>query len=898
MNQQAIRFYDSIALQLLRMIFGIYLVVTVVVTVAQLTAEYYHVKNNISQELKTLESIFGRGIAEALWRYNDSLLDPILLGMYEMPIVSGVRIENEKGHKVRAMGQFHQEGETQSDFLETPPSLFSTFFGHEFPVLYIDEDGVAHEVGKVLVYSSNQVVLNRIEYGFLLIAINSIIKTLALWGIFFFCIRKILGKPIESLTTSVRTLDWENIEEETIQVQRFGNIKRRNELVILEDTFNLIIDKWRQAIQETKASEARLRQVIDLVPHLIFAKDRQGTYLMINQAVADRYGMSVEEITGKRQSEILDKVEAADILQGDLSVIDSGQSLVIPEASIIDSEGKNQFYQIHKMPFRIYGTDTSLGVAVNITELKKVQSELKRLNEGLEQRIGARTEELRKAKADAELANQAKSAFLANMSHEIRTPMNAILGFAEILENRIAEAQYKEYLSSIRSNGKILLTLINDILDLSKIEAGKLELEYVAIETQSVFQEMKMIFAQQIAEKELELLIEIDSELPPALVIDEVRLRQILLNLIGNAIKFTEEGHIRLSVKKQYSGTNNRIDLIIAVEDTGVGIPKEETESIFGAFEQHRGHIQKRYGGTGLGLAITQRLVEVMGGRIWATSEIGAGSRFQVILKGVVTATLADVNEPLNQGEEVELIQFESSTILLAETNEISRKLIKEYLDPYNFEIHETSSGLDVLALAQRYSPDVILMAPNMLWLNGYDTVRQLKMNVTTQFIPVIALITTGMNPMDERYLEICDSYLRKPLNLSQLIHDLAKFLKHSLVQPQEDTFEKIPIEDEKTVLKRYDADSLSKLQDLLHVLEDALDTWSPLYHSQALDVPSILKFAAQTQAWGDEFDYPSLSKWGKTLYSYSSKFNIKSLRETLEYYPKIIEVLRILVNS
>ncbi len=222
--------------------------------------------------------------------------------------------------------------------------------------------------------------------------------------------------------------------------------------------------------------------------------------------------------------------------------------------------------------------------------LLKTSYRIVKMGDKQQQRLIRAENALKKAKEAAEAASVAKSEFLANMSHEIRTPMNAILGFTEILARKIQDKQHKEYLESIRSSGKSLLKLINDILDLSKVEAGKLDLEYSAVNVSFLFMDIKQIFSQKIREKRLEFIVDIDPNLPEALTLDETRLRQVILNLVGNAVKFTESGYIRLSVStRNPNEADHLLDLIFLVEDTGVGIPKDERDSIFDAFEQQKG---------------------------------------------------------------------------------------------------------------------------------------------------------------------------------------------------------------------------------------------------------------------------------------------------------------------
>ena len=261
-------------------------------------------------------------------------------------------------------------------------------------------------------------------------------------------------------------------------------------------------------------------------------------------------------------------------------------------------------------------------------------SDLLAAKTNLEHKVAERTVALKQVKEAAEQANRSKSIFLANMSHEIRTPLNAVTGFSELLSALVSDEKQKSYLAAIKTAGKNLLLLINDVLDLSKIEAGKMRLKQSETNLESIFAEIEQIFTLQISEKNLKFILEIDENLPALLILDQIRTRQILLNIVGNAVKFTQAGHIKLSAKV-VNRRADKTDVVISVEDTGIGITKKEQGNIFEAFEQQSGQSTEKFGGTGLGLAISKRLVELMKGHIELHSIQGEGTVFKIFLHDV-----------------------------------------------------------------------------------------------------------------------------------------------------------------------------------------------------------------------------------------------------------------------
>lgn len=384
----------------------------------------------------------------------------------------------------------------------------------------------------------------------------------------------------------------------------------------------------------------------------------------------------------------------------------------------------------------------------------------------------AHEKKLQSAQLAAEFANRAKSDFLANMSHEIRTPINAIIGYYHLLKSTAMSEKQKDYVEKSMKSAQILLSLITNILDISKIEAGKLEFEHVPFNMDRLWGNLDSVAQVYAAQKSLELTFVFSEDMPQRLVGDPVRLNQVLNNLINNAIKFTEMGSVKVS------GTLIGIDGNLAkirfeVADTGVGMTPEQQEKLFKPFSQADTSISRKYGGTGLGLSISQNLVEAMGGKIELKSSLGKGSCFSFELE----IPLADrIIEAENEAIEIQMIRFTSVKIIVADDNAVNRHLIKEILENVGIEASLASNGLEVVqAIEQGSAPDMIIMDIHMPEMDGYEAARRIS---ALSDVPIVALTADAMGGVKEAILESgMKDYLSKPLNLDRLFGVMLKWI-------------------------------------------------------------------------------------------------------------------------
>ncbi|MBD2692246.1 PAS domain-containing protein [Anabaena catenula] len=638
----------------------------------------------------------------------------------------------------------------------------------------------------------------------------------------------------------------------------------------------------KRAEAALRESEQRYRILVTHAPVGIFQTDDQGNCSYINPRCSELTGMSMLEALGKGWIQALHPDDQEKIMTEWNSAIQQGRAFSMeyryckPNGEIIWVSGQavalsNEAGEV----IRYFGT------VMDITARKQAEEELTLKNLALEE-----------AKRQAETANQAKSEFLANMSHEIRTPMNAILGFADLLQSAVTEAPIAAYVEAITTSSRTLLALINDILDLSKIEAGKLELHYEPIDLRALIQEILQIFNPTATAKNLILRSNIEDTLPQAVYIDEIRLRQILFNVVGNALKFTEKGHIQISIRAHPYCTNNveKIWLEIAVEDTGIGIERSQQKSIFEAFVQSAGQSNRKYGGTGLGLAITQRLINMMGGMVTVQSELGIGSIFTFVFPTVSPAL--ELTQIVTESyQDDHLNQFNPSTILVVDDVDSNRELIKGYFDKTHHLVLLAEDGQKAIHLAQLHQPDLILLDIKMPYMDGKETAKHLKQDEETQNIPIV-IITASSQPQEQYELErICQGFLCKPISRIQLLTELRKHLQPlSIVenQNQSDSFHshinshkllRVPI-------------NLSEL--LIKLEQEEEMVWNTL--RKTLKIRQIKQFIQRLEAWGQEYDCQLLVDYANSLHSNLDAFNMDQLPLIMEQFPSVRKALETLI--
>ena len=631
----------SIASYLLKIIFGMYFVVALIVTTFQIISVYYHTKKSVIKEIESLKETFLPGVGLLLWSFDTNELITFMIGISKIQSIEGIEIQCEE--KLYAVGttidnqgvQVHYDSFGKKQYPKENKYLFSV----EYPVFYTNK-GVEYKIGVCTFYSSHEIVFNKVKYGFLLIIVNSFIKTVALWFIFVAVIRRVLAEPIGLLINRITNTRFENIDcQESTPIS-----KRDDELKLLSDAFNDMTQRLSSEIKENS--------------RLILAKE------------------------------------------------------------------------------------------------------------------------------SAEVADRAKSTFLANMSHEFRTPMNAILGFSELIRrDATLTPEQEEHLAIVSRSGEHLLTLINDVLDMSKIEAGKMTLTETNFDFSQFLDDMDNMFRFRTEKKGLSLIFDFSEAVPEFIRADETKFRQVLINLIGNAIKFTSEGGISVYIENKgaVSDNPNICCLYFEIRDSGVGICPEELDVLFEPFTQTTSGEQSSEG-TGLGLPISRKIIQLMGGDIQVKSvpEEGTTILFDIQVQ------IVDSAQVQSKATSAKIISMESGQpqykILITDDNADNRKLLAEILKRVGFMTREAIHGQDALDIWKSWHPDLIFMDIRMPVMDGYKAVEFIRKKADHKAdIPAPIIIALTASTLEEEKFIIletgCDDFMRKPFKESEIFDMISKHL-------------------------------------------------------------------------------------------------------------------------
>lgn len=497
-------------------------------------------------------------------------------------------------------------------------------------------------------------------------------------------------------------------------------------------------------------------------------------------------------------------------------------------------------------------------------------------------------------KQNAENANLAKSEFLANMSHEIRTPINAILGFSEALQLKLNDSEEKNMVQYILNSGNLLMGLLNDILDLSKIESGQLEIVQKPVDLKTIFNETIELFGGSLKDKKIPITIHTPEDFPKVIFIDEIRIKQIIFNLIGNAVKFTISGDIKIisSFKKTDQNTGT---LIINVADTGIGIAKEQQKKIFEAFKQYNSDPMRINKGVGLGLSISKRLIEKMKGEISVESTVGIGSTFTISIPDLQFSDqeIGSTHISADTHSNHEVI-YHKGSILVADDVFLNTELVKKLLMPIGIEVHTADCGDLAIQMLESLTPDLILLDMRMPGLSGYEVAKIIKNNPKTKHIPIIAFTASVFSSDKIMQSGDFEGYLFKPVKRSELIGLLSKFLPEtytvSTPQKLENPKVEIPFHQEKENQIPVPTQMPFEL-----IREELMQEWGEIH--ETFVIFKIETFAKKLNTIGITYKLNLLYDYSETLLEYIDQFDFDKIKEKISQFPEVINDLQHSLN-
>ncbi|MCP3874628.1 MAG: response regulator, partial [Desulfobacteraceae bacterium] len=517
--------------------------------------------------------------------------------------------------------------------------------------------------------------------------------------------------------------------------------------VILRDVTQK--QKLEHALRE---SEERYHSVMEAAPDPMVIYDMEGKVTYLNLAFTSVFGWTLEEVSGKKldfvpQGNMPETIEVINRVSRGEKNVPFETRRYTKDRKIIDVQGSSS-------TFKDYNGNPVGAVVLfrDVTQKRKMEQELKQYSKNLENMVTERTREL-------VFANRAKSQFLANMSHEIRTPMNGIIGMNSLLHDTDLTNKQLEYSNGVKSSAEYLMTLINDILDFSKVEAGKLELKEIDFNIHTMLDDFISSMSFKAEQKSLELIYTIDPTIPPFVKGDPGRLRQVLNNLIENALKFTHKGKIIVRGKLKKDEDKEMI-LEFSVEDTGIGITADKQKTLFDNFTQADPSDTRKYGGSGLGLAISKQLTELMNGKIWVSRKKDTGSVF------TFTIVVKKSDKKLPHDDSTDICSKHS--VLIVDDNPINRKVLHGLCNSLKWGADEANNGQQAVKMLEEKEYDLVFMDIQMPVMDGYEATEHIRnpdSNVLNHDIPIIAVTANANDSNKKRCLEIgMNDFLAKPV--------------------------------------------------------------------------------------------------------------------------------------
>ncbi len=623
----------------------------------------------------------------------------------------------------------------------------------------------------------------------------------------------------------------------------YSNRKLKSEIILRAKTEKSLIK-----------SEKTLQSLIDSTPIIIFVTDKKSTKLLMANPSA-RKELEIEDIEIVTGKDFYKWDQPDEKISGLISEFKRNDSVSERMIELQSLNGKVIDGLLSIIPLSYAGKEAYLNIVVNLNERIALERELKL------------------ARDQAEAANKAKSEFLANMSHEIRTPMNAIIGFTELLHEQVKDSKLKAFVRTIKSAGNSLLMLINDILDLSKIEAGKVTIKLQPVNPEKIFEDITNVFIMSTRNKNLDLILDVDSNIPHSLLLDSARIRQILFNLVGNAVKFTDSGSVKIrAVVENEDEIGSSVDIRIEVIDSGCGIDKKNMQNIFQSFEQQEGQNVRKYGGTGLGLTISRRLTQLMGGELSVESEVGVGSTFSFVLKKVAVSSLQAIDFESSERNSSSQVEFSKANILIVDDIKDNRLLLKEIFEDCGFSTELAVDGEQAVSLALSKQFDLVMMDIRMPKMDGYQASREIKLSKPN--LPIVALTASVIrDEYETQRSEVFDGYLRKPVLKRELIEELKLHIEH-----------RQKIQDSQLIEDSLGSD-LSAISPTIRLLlnQEYMSICNGLQKSN--NVNDISNFSLDLLRLGEEKKEQKLIQFARELNDATGVFDISKIKSLINYF-------------
>lgn len=636
------------------------------------------------------------------------------------------------------------------------------------------------------------------------------------------------------------------------------------EFELLRTISNLISHSFvRQRVQiNLIKSEKENRIIIESIPDVIIQVNNLGEILALKSAP----GANMSNLVKNKDSKTIDSAFNKKLSKLFLEAI---------ERCLIENKYQVEFVNLNWDEKEYYEARL---VKLNPEEVLMIIRDVSIIKQN--------EKELEEAKNQAEEASKLKSEFLANVSHEIRTPLNAILGFSQWLHENTNTDLHKGYLSSIISSGRSLLNVINDILDLSKIESGKIDVEYSPMKYTEIIADIKMAFENEANKKGLNFKVTTEDSVPDYILMDELRLYQIIFNLVSNAVKFTDKGYIHVFSFATNTDKEDEIDLIITVEDTGIGIEKEKQQKIFTTFAQLDGQSNRKYEGTGLGLAIVDGLIKRLGGTISLKSQQGKGTTITITLSGVKVDQTSLAEKQLRNESENLNVKIGPCTIMIVDDIAYNIEVLKALINSKDVEYVEAFDGSEALAKLNTVRPDVIFMDIRMPGIDGFEVTRIIKNDAKLKDIPVIAFSASTLKSRKDLIEMLFDDFLQKPVFKKDLVQLLQKLLP--------DKFE-YQIEEKKINVvekEEFSAECLNKLPETITQLDK--EFW-PIWESikGSLVIYQIEEFKNKLKELAQVKQCAPLSRYCTELDVGLQSFDIELIDKKLAEFPDLINYMK-----